>query len=323
MINGALNMSDSPSGGVSNANAADIGIGQPDALSSLLIGLQLHGEVYVSGSFCGAWAVDTSGKRHIPFHLVSAGRAWLHIEGQPSRVLNAGDLVLFPRDLSHTISHSEQPPAEELVNAGFDPSEPVTTEMVCGYFDFTNKAAWPLLESLDDVIVLDLSQQSLQPVLRAFIDYIVAELKQRNPGFLAVVNQLVYLLFVQVIRQQIESGRLKEGLLVALFDPKISKALAAIHNQPQQNWSLVSLAQEASMGRSSFAALFQKLVGMPAMRYLTLWRMREATELLKYTNRSMLDIAEQCGYESEAAFRKAYKQTMGDTPGAVRKSAKP
>lgn len=315
-------MSNSPTVEISNADAADIGIGQPDALSSLLIGLQLHGEVYVSGSFCGAWAVDTSGKRHIPFHLVSAGRAWLHIEGQPSQVLNAGDLVLFPRDLAHTISHSEQPPAEELVNAGFDPSEPVTTEMVCGYFDFTNKAAWPLLESLDDVIVLDLSQQSLEPALRAFIEYIVAELKQRKPGFLAVVNQLVYLLFVQVIRQQIDSGKLTEGLLVALFDPKISKALAAIHNQPQQNWSLVTLAQESGMGRSSFAALFQKLVGMPAMRYLTLWRMREATELLKYTNRSMLDIAEQCGYESEAAFRKAYKQTMGDTPGAVRKSVK-
>ena len=304
-------MSDSP----------NVWLGEPDALSALLMGLQLHGEVYVSGRFCGAWAVDTSGERHIPFHLISSGRAWLHIEGCDPRVLNAGDMVLFPRDQQHIISHSELPPKSELVNAGFDETQAVTTEMICGYFDFSNKAAWPLLDSLDDVVILDLSDQSPQPMLRALIEFIVAELKKRPPGFMAVVNQLAYLLFVQVIRQQIDSGKLKEGLLAALFDPKISKALAAIHNQPQQSWTLVTLAQQAGMGRSSFAAYFQKMVGMPAMRYLSQWRMREATTLLKHSQRSMLDIAEQCGYESEAAFRKAYKQVTGETPGAVRKAA--
>lgn len=312
MLNGLLNMSDRPSG---------VWLDEPDALSSVLLGLQLHAEIYVSGSFCGAWAVDTSGQRHIPFHLVSSGRAWLHIEGSEPVALNAGDLVLFPRDHRHTIAHSERAPEAELVNAGFDASAIPTTDMICGYFDFRSKAAWPLLDSLDDVVVLDLSEQSPQPILRTLIELIIGELKGRPPGYYAVINQLAYLLFIQVVRQQIQRGGLKQGLLLALFDGKISKALAAIHNQPEKAWSLVTLAQEAGMGRSSFAATFQKMIGIPAMRYLSQWRMREATELLENSQRSMQDIAEACGYESEAAFRKAFKQVTGHTPGSVRKAA--
>ena len=291
----------------------------PDALSSLLSRLQLKAEVYVNGDFCGAWAVDTSGSRRIPFHLVSQGKAWLHMDGQKTQALNRGDLVIFPRDDQHIISSSSSRPAAELVNSeNFDETGPVT-HLICGFFEFENKAVWPLLDSLSPVIALDLNQQDGQSSTKKLIELIIDELDREQPGHYAAVDQLAYLLFIDVLRQQITCGQLNSGLLAALFDGKISKALAAIHNHPDKKWTLEGLAGEALMGRSSFAKHFTQLVGMPAMEYLSAWRMQIAKQLLQETQISMTEIAEQVGYESEAAFRKAYKKIVGEPPGEARR----
>ena len=301
------------------SNSPSFELDNPDALSSVLSQLQLTADVYSDGDFCGAWALDTSGSRRIPFHLVGKGEAWLHVEGQNARPLSSGDLVLFPRDSRHTIAHTSDAPAPKLINAEqLSDSGPITN-MICGFFEFKDQAAWPLLNSLPEVIVMDLSDQSVSSTIRSLIDLMIAELTRRAPGFYTVINQLAYLLFVQVLRQQIESGQVDSGLLAALFDRKISLALSAIHNHPEQAWSLESLAREAAMGRSSFARHFNELAGVPPMQYLTAWRMQQAKKLLETTKYSMLDIAGRCGYESEAAFRKAFKKTIGMPPGQVRK----
>jgi len=294
-------------------------LNSPDALSSVLSRLQLNAEVYSDGDFCGTWGVDTSGSRRIPFHLIGRGEAWLHVEGQTAQMLSSGDLVIFPRDSQHVIANSSEIPASELINAVIAVDQGPITNMVCGFFEFKNKSAWPLLDSLAPVIVIDLSDMSMSSTIRGLIDLMVAELNRRAPGFYAVINQLAYLLFVQVLRQQIEQGKVDSGLLAALFDSKISKALSAIHNHPAQRWTLESLAAEAAMGRSSFARHFNELTGIPPMQYLTSWRMQEAKTLLTTTALSLSHIAEQCGYESEAAFRKAFKKMIGTPPGEVRR----
>jgi AraC-like DNA-binding protein len=297
--------------------------GECDALSAVLEGLQLSAEVYVSGDFCGTWAVDTSGSRRVPFHLIGGGSAWLHLQGEGERHLGAGDLVIFPNDHKHTISSSSETPLPELINiepSGVRSGEkgPVTN-MICGFFEFKNKTAWSLLESLEPVIVLELSDLSTLPQLRGLIDLLLSELSSRPPGYYSSINQIAHLIFIQAIRQQISSGRVETGLLSALFDPKLSLALSRIHNKPEAPWTLVSLAKEANMGRSSFAKRFHELIGMPAMQYLGHWRMQNATELLKHTSLSVWQIAEKSGYESEPAFRKAFKKTTGQTPGKVRR----
>ena len=295
--------------------------GSADALSSVLAGLQLSAEVYVSGDFCGHWAVDTSGSRRVPFHLIGHGNAWLHLDGEPERRLGAGDLLIFPNDKKHIVASSEDPPEPDLVNADFSQNEGLATNLVCGFFEFQNKAAWPLLESLESVIVLELSNLSTLPQVRRLIDLLLAELNARSPGYYASINQLAYLIFIHAIRQQIDAGKVSTGLLAALFDPKISRALSAIHNDPGKPWSLPELAEEAAMGRSSFAKRFHELIGMPAMQYLTYWRMQNASNLLKNTDLSVWRIAELCGYDSEPAFRKAFKKTVGVPPGQVRRQA--
>ena len=304
------------------SESPNIYLDTPDALSAILSRLQLQAEVYVNGDFCGDWGVDTSGSRRIPFHLLGRGQAWLHMEGSSEQMLTSGDLVIFPHDHQHVVAGSPELPPKERINAEISEQDGPITNMVCGFFEFQNKAAWPLLDSLPSVIVLDLGDQSASPVVRTLIELMIAELDREQPGYYAVINQLAALLFVQVIRQQIRGGQLETGLLAALFDGKISKALAAMHNHPEQSWTLEQLAQQATMGRSSFAQRFHELVGTPAMQYLAAWRMREARLLLKTSNYSMADIAERSGYESEAAFRKAYKKIVGETPGATRRQAK-
>ena len=296
--------------------------GSIDGLSAVLSRLELTAEVYVSGDFCGHWAVDTSGSRRAPFHLIGKGDAWLHLDGEPQRRLSSGDLVIFPNDRKHIVASSAEVPDESLINADFSDNEGPVTHMVCGFFEFHNQAAWPLLDSLESVIVLELSDLGTLPQVRGLIDLMLTELKHKPPGFYTSINQISVLVFIHAIRQQIESGTVADGLLMALFDTRISRALSAIHQQFAQPWSLGELAAEAQMGRSSFARHFHDLVGMPAMQYLAYWRMQEATRLLESGNQSVWQIAEQCGYESEPAFRKAYKKVTGNTPGAVRREAR-
>lgn len=291
----------------------------PDSLSILLQKLELSAEVYVNGDFCGAWAVDTSGSKRIPFHLIGKGQAWLHFEEKEPQLLSAGDLVLFPHDASHIMANSSEVPAEEDINAELIDDGSPGTNMICGFFEFKDKAALPLIDALPSAIVLGLNELSTQPTIKKLIDLIIGELKQAQPGYYAVVDQLAYLLFVQILRQQIESEALNSGLLAALFDAKIGKSINCIHLQPEKKWTLESLASECAMGRSSFAARFNELVGMPAMQYLSYWRMQEASRLLKKTNLALIQIAEKSGYDSEASFSKAFKKVTGKSPGAVRR----
>ena len=292
-----------------------------DSLSSALSSLRLSAEVYANGDYCGQWAVDTSGSRRMPFHLIGRGEAWLHIDDAAPRRLSAGDLVVFPHDQRHIIASSAVKPAPELINAGTDtaPGHGPVTHMICGFFDIHSRTTWPLLDSLAPVIVLDVSDLSSTPTIRTLADLIISELNRQAPGFYAAINQLAYLLFIQIIRHQIAAGKIDSGPLVAMFDHRIGKALAVIHNYPNKRWTLATLAAEAIMGRSSFAKRFNELTGSPPMQYLTAWRMQQATQLIAERKLSIAEIAERCGYESEAAFRKGFKKVTGKTPGSVRK----
>jgi len=293
----------------------------PDALSAVMKQLGLSANVYVSGEFCGAWAVDTSGSRKMPFHLISRGEAWLHFpEREPVR-MSEGNLILFPHDNQHVIASSNEAPEPDKVNSELEPADGTGTHMICGFFEFKNKTAWPLLDSFPDLLVLDMDTLGKASYLRNIIELLVAELNSEEPGMYAAIENLAHLLFTQIIRQQIHAGSLQSGLLYALFDSKISKALSAIHNQPEASWSLDSLAATCALSRSAFAQKFQDLVGMSAMKYLTHWRMQQATQMLMSSQLSIAEIAERCGYESEPAFRKAFRNTTGNTPGSIRRTA--
>lgn len=300
----------------------NIYLDDPDPLSLLLQRMDLSAEVYVNGQFCGTWAVDTAGTRRLPFHLIGEGEAWLHFGNDAPRRLGEKDLVMFPRDAHHVMSNSEQAPKKSQVNAPMS-NDGAITQMVCGFFEFRDPLVFPLLDNLPEVVLLqaDAAQQSKR--VQSLVDMMLLELRESRPGNYAVVDQLAYLLFVEILRQQVEAGELTSGLLVAMFDLRIGKAISAIHQHPETDWTLASLAEKSAMSRSSFSERFTRIVGHSPMKYLTLWRMAEARRLLTTTDLSTAQIADRSGYESEAAFRKAFKSTQGDTPGAVRSAARP
>lgn len=297
-----------------------------DGLSEILRWLRLKAEVYIHTDFQGCWAVDTSGSRKVPFHLVNSGTSWLHLPNQSPRLLASGDLVIFPHDQQHFLSSEQHCPDQALVKTtaetwGRDDLSGPITGLTCGFFEFENRSNWPLLDSLPGAIVLELSDASRLANTRTLLHLMVAELEQNAPGTAISVNHLSHALFIHILRSQI-SKEMDQGLLSALFHPRIGKTLNLLHSQSQQDWTLEKMATEAGMSRTAFSEQFRQLTGHTPIRYLAQWRMLQASELLRSTDLSVVSIAERCGYNSEIAFRKAFKSITGKTPGAVRRSDK-
>jgi len=291
-----------------------------DGLSLILQRLRLQAEVYVHADFCGSWVVDTSGSRKVPFHLVESGTSWLHLPGESPRLLTAGDLVIFPHDQEHQLCNQEQLP--EGVPRNEIPehnSELPSTTLACGSFEFASRNVWPLLDGLPEVIILDLTDTQRFGQTHALMQLMIGELQRRDAGCKAVVDQLAAALFIHVLRSQLAVG-LSQGILAALFDPQIGQVLTLMHQHPAEEWSVELLAKKVGMSRSLFSVRFRTLAGKTPMRYLAEWRMQEARDLLMNTDRSIGVIAETCGYQSEVAFRKAFRAITGQTPGSVRKS---
>ncbi|MEM9622006.1 MAG: AraC family transcriptional regulator [Pseudomonadota bacterium] len=289
-----------------------------DTLSLILRRLKPSAGVFVHASFRGAWAVDTSGQRMATFHLIQRGNSWLHMHGREPRALHPGDLLVLPRDAEHIVSSSAEVPDPQQVNS----AEGVATEdadnlMLCGFFEFQGRAAWPLLDALPDAVVIDRQD----PHTRRLIELIIVELEGAPPGTQATLEVYAIALFVQVLRAAMEGGWC-EGLLGALADVQIAKALAAIHENPATPWSLQDLAARAGLGRTAFAQRFRDLTGVTPANYLSQWRMQVATDLLTGTDDSILAIAEAVGYDSEPAFRKAFRRETGRPPGEVRRGSK-
>lgn len=187
-------------------------------------------------------------------------------------------------------------------------------------FDNLIKArnAWPLLDSLPNAVVLDLKECGRQHSAYPLVQLMISELEQNQPGRGAALNELAYLLFIQVLRMQVELGA-SAGLLFALADKQIGRVLNSLHVNCQRDWTVAELAEVVSMSRSVFSEKFVNMVGKTPMRYLAEWRMQEASDMLRNTDAPMATVAEDVGYGSEMAFRKAFRKITGETPGKVRR----
>ncbi len=265
------------------------------------------------------------------FHVVTRGTCWIKLTGEATPVcLNAGDLVVFPHGHAHllldALDSKAIPPAELIGDQCINNYGPVQfggggipANVLCGYFEFDRRARSPLLDALPPFIHLKGTDATEFSWLQTTINFISHEIRNARPGSAAVVNRLVEVLFIQIMRAYIEQVETPPGILGAIADPKLGLAMNAMHQHPEHPWSLESLAQQSGMSRTAFAQRFHALAQQTPMHYLTLWRMQKARELLSSSSLSMLAIAEQVGYQSEASFGKAFKKCMGISPGAVRR----
>lgn len=284
-----------------------------DTLSEILKAVRLRAEVFFSATQCGNWELDTSGDRIATFHLVTRGSCWLRLPDQPEPIpLTGGDLVVFPHDAPHAIAgcRSADPDAAEIGGA-------VDTSLACGYFRFGRARGNPILDSLPEIVHLRASET--RGWLDTLIRLIATELENNDPGASALIDRLSDALFIQVVRACIDIPSRRAGILAVLADARLSTAIDAFHQEPNANWTLEKLARAAGMSRTAFAERFHRVAEITPMLYVTHWRMHQARDSLQHTNQSIAQIAEQSGYQSEAAFNKAFKRTMGITPGALRR----
>ena len=282
------------------------------------------------------WGVQVPAGEYSKFHVVIEGRGMLELEGEAEPILlEEGDLIALPHGDGHVIRDSPRTlarPMEELFRSNGQascggavrlPGTGPTTSLVCGRLQFEDPRNHPVLSVLPRVVHLRSAEGRAIPWLESTLRFIACESSSDRPGADTVVNRLADILFIQIVRGYLASTpNDSRGWLRALTDPQIGSSLGIIHAEPEQSWTVATLASKVGMSRSTFAGRFSELVGEPPLHYITRWRMQKAAALLREGRATLADIADRVGYDSEAAFSKAFKRWIGSAPGAYRRASR-
>lgn len=281
-------------------------------LESVLDGFQLRVEVIDDPRYCGTFYEDEPRAQRGQFHLIGEGACTVRsASAHDGLALYAGDLVMFPHGLKHSLT--SMPGAE-------DPLSPCYyTSMLCGELDFALGTRNPVLSALPDCLVVRGSDSD--DAFRALGGLLMSASRSVRLGRQVVMNKLADSLFALAVCEWAQRASDAHGIFAALSDPRIARVLEAIHTRPGEDWTLERLAGLACMSRSAFALHFSEVMSVPPMHYLGTWRAAQANRLLRDRRLSVAAIAEQLGYQSEAAFRKLFKRVYGVGPGQVRASA--
>ncbi|MGX5218149.1 AraC family transcriptional regulator [Pseudomonas segetis] len=263
-----------------------------DRLSTLLKHFNLHAATYHQGGFCGVADVAEGDYGHV--HLLRSGRLSFRDEHNQAIELTEPSLVLLIRPLQH-----------QLVATGADEAE-----LVCATLSFDGGANNPLTMALPPYIIKPLREL---PDLHGILEWLFEEAFGDECGRDVVLNRLFELMMIQLLRHLIASRSIASGMMAGLANPRLSRALTSIHNEPQRNWTVADLAGIASMSRASFAAHFRQTVGVTPADYLANWRVSLAQKRLR-EGRPIALIADEVGYESPSALARTFRRKVGVSP---------
>lgn len=264
-----------------------------DRLSTLLKHFNLHAATFHQGGFCGTTDLYGDGSYgHV--HLLRSGRLTFRDKRNQLIELTEPSLVLVARPQQHQLVATEVDEAQ----------------LVCATLLFDGGADNPLTLALPDYIVKPLGEL---PGLTANLDWLFEEAFGDECGRDVVLNRLFELMVIQLLRHLIASGSIESGMMAGLANPRLSRALTCIHNEPQRNWSVADLAEIASMSRASFAAHFRQTVGVTPADYLANWRISLAQKRLR-EGRPIALIADEVGYESPSALARTFRRKLGASP---------
>jgi len=315
-----------------------------DALSDVLRIVRLTGAVFMDAEFTEPWCIgEPAGVEvcieHLPqaqhvviYHLVTEGRCEVSVPGLAAGAATAGDLIIIPSGEAHSLgsdlSYRQVPGGPLVVHRGPDELPEVRhggggtpTRLVCGYLACHSSLFDTLLAALPRVMIVDMREGPTAQWLTSSIRFSIAESAGQRAGSGTVLAKLSELMFVEAIRRHIESMPADQaGWLAGLRDPFVGKTLALIHSRPAQGWTVDDFARAVGVSRSALAERFTHLVGQPPMQYLTRWRLQLSGEMLRGGRRTVAAIAGDVGYDSEAAFSRAFKREMGASPGAWRRT---
>jgi len=314
-----------------------------DVLSDVLRAIRLTGAVYFDYELSPPWVAEAppsrqiaavvmpGAQRLIEYHLVARGGCWAHAIGQEPIRLGEGDLILFPQGDPHVLASAPGlratpdlamyarrstplPLVYEVGSGG-----PQEARVICGFRGGDDRPFNPLLDALPRMLHVP-SGVAGDGWIRTLLMTAVQESRSGRPGAENVLSRLSELMFVETIRRHLEQLPDHAGWLAGLRDPLVGRSLAVIHGAPAEPWTVDSLARRVGASRSVLAERFAALVGQPPMHYVTMWRMQLASRQL-LEGASIAEVAPTVGYESEAAFSRAFKKVVGQAPATWRRSA--
>lgn len=325
-----------------------------DALSDVLRLLRLSGAVYLNGDFTAPWCVVGQvspamcatflprAERVVSYHLILEGSCWAALTDDPASAIrvDAGELLVVPQGEAHLMGSSLEltpTPSDEMVSRYLATSpgdvmrlsvgaegasqEAGRTRIVCGFLACDDMLANPVLSSLPRLFKVDMRDDPQSAWLESSLRFAVTEAAEWRPGSATVLARLSELLFVEAVRRCIGSmPEDRRGWLAGVADRFVGKALALLHAQPAHDWTVDELARRVGLSRSALAQRFTQLLGHAPMQYLASWRLQVAAQDLLSGPRSIAAVAERVGYESEAAFNRAFKRQFGMPPASWRRS---
>ena len=325
-----------------------------DPLSDVLRSVRLRGAVFFYVSCGEEWVsvappsremgpVVMPGSEHVmAYHLMAKGSGWIGMDGLPPLRFDAGDVVLMPHGDGHVISSAPglRPKTDDaawvfhmrhdpkpipvtyhhgVVQPGAElPVQDATAVLVCGFIGCDVKPFNPLIEALPRL--LHLPAGGVGAWVAPALQQAVAESREQRSGSSAVLERLSEMMFVDAARRHLASlDASASGWLAALRDRHVGRALALMHERPGQAWTVDDLGQQVGLSRSTLHERFLALVGQPPMQYLADWRIQHGARLLRDSDAPVLAVALEVGYDSEAAFSRAFKRLVGEPPAAWRR----
>ena len=326
------------------SGAHGVGMGA-DVLSDVLRSVRLTGAVYFDFELSSPWVAEAppsreiaavvmpGAQRVIEYHLIARGACWGNLVGEAPIRLKEGDLIVFPQGDPHVLSSAPGMRASPEMSLFVRPKTPLPlvyerggggperTRIVCCFLGCDERPFNPLLTALPRTIHLSgPGSDAASGWLATLLNIAVRESGSARAGRDNILARMSELMFVEAIRRYIETlPPAQTGWLAGLLDPVVGQALAALHGGAAAAWTVESLARAVGVSRSVLADRFAEMVGQPPMQYLALWRMQLASRLL-LEGEPVAEVAVAVGYESEAAFSRAFKKLVGEAPAIWRRA---
>jgi AraC-like DNA-binding protein len=312
-----------------------------DVLAETLRAVRLTGSVFLDACFTAPFGIISPKRfdanspmahlRHVSvFHLIAAGKCSVELATGERRDISAGDILLMPYADQHKFWNGrtkEMPLADDVVRPG--PLKGMwninhggggqETRMVCGFLESSEFLLTPVFRTLPPLLVDRAEDDQVSTLIKSTVSQILAMTETAAPGSELMLGRLMELLFVEVLRRY--ATRLPasaRGWFAALNDPIVGRALQFVHGDPARRWTVDELAREAGSSRTVLAERFHAVLGQAPIEYITCWRMQLAAERIRNGGGSLAAIAADVGYDSEAAFNRAFKRVTGVTPGRWR-----